>query len=433
VSSEIQTSPQDVDGRDDGPDERGTVNGPAFEVPANPSEGLTRPASSNGHHRSPDPKPRPRVLHVLEAVGGGTLHHLLDVLQTVTTVEHHVVVPPDHAAPGDEPSINALGSQEMLDFGAVLHRVEMLRNPLHPRNAASIVKLRRLVSELKPLLVHGHSSVGGAFARASVWGTAVPSIYTPHGVTANRAVLAVERVLAHRTTRFVAVSASEGERALSLGLTSRERMVVVPNGIDLEPAEPSRFDLRKFLQLHADVPLVGTVSRLVSQKSPEDFVRICAEVYHAQSDVHFVLIGAGQLQPEVDAAVNGAGIADRFHQIPFLPKASLAIQQLNVFVLASLFEGAAYTPLEAMKAGVPVVLSAVTGNTDTVDHNVSGFLFPFGDTAAMASGVLTLLSDTEIRQSLVDAATERLRDRFDRQDMGAGLERLYGEFDLQNV
>jgi glycosyltransferase involved in cell wall biosynthesis len=368
---------------------------------------------------------------VLEAVAGGTLRHLVDVLHTVTTVEHHVVVPPDPFARGEEPSANVMATQEMLHAGAVLHRIAMHRDPVHPGNLVGIMKLRRLISHLQPSLVHGHSSVGGAFARAAVWGTPIPTLYTPNGLTSNRVVIAVERILAHRTTRFIAVSASEGERALSLGLTSPEQMVVIPNGIDLSPPEPPKFNLRKDLHLHADVPLVGTVSRLAPQKAPEDFVRICAEVFHGRSDVHFVLIGAGQLQSEVDAAVQSAGIADRFHQIPFLPKASLAIQQLDVFVLPSLFEGAAYTPLEAMKAGVPVVLTDVTGNTNTIEHNASGLLFPFGDIDAMARGVLTLLSDDDVRQTIVAGGTERVRSHFDRRDMGNRLARLYGEFSLQ--
>jgi glycosyltransferase involved in cell wall biosynthesis len=371
------------------------------------------------------------VIHVLEAVGGGTLHHMLDVLETVTNVEHHVVVPPDPARPGEGPSVNAMGTEQMLECGAVLHRIPMLRNPAHPKNFAGLRQLRKLISELQPVVVHGHSSVGGAFARAAVWGTKVPVIYTAHGLNNSRPVLTVEKVLARRTTRFVAVSASEGQRALSLGLTSPDTLVVIPNGIDLRPTEPDRFNLRKDLQLHADVPLVGTVSRLAPQKAPVDFVRVCAAVGQVQPDVHFVLIGAGQLQPEVDAAVVSAGIEGRFHQIPFLPKAALAIQQLNVFVLPSLFEGAAYTPLEAMKAGVPVVLTDVTGNTNTIEHNASGMLLPFGDIDAMADAVLTLLSDESVRASLVAGASQRVRDHFDRDTMGSSLEILYEEFSLQ--
>ena len=371
---------------------------------------------------------RPKVLHVLEAVAGGTLRHLVDILHTVPGVEHHVVLPPDHTHPEEgDLSINALAAEEMLAAGATIHRIEMLRNPVHPKNAAGILRLRRLVDRLQPSLVHGHSSVGGAFARAAVWGTHVPDIYTPNGVARSRAILMVEKVLAHRTSRFVAVSASEGERALSLGLTSNERMVVIPNGIDLAPIEPGRYDLRKELQLHADVPIVGTVSRLTHQKAPDDFVRICAQVARTNSDVHFVLIGAGQLQRQLDAAVAAAGLTHRFHQIAFLRRANIAISQMNVFVLASLFEGAAYAPLEAMQAGVPVVLTDVTGNTDTVEDGVSGRLFPFGDTTAIGGAVRELLDHEHVRLPLVKGAYERVEGHFDRRQMGARLEQLYRE------
>jgi glycosyltransferase involved in cell wall biosynthesis len=383
--------------------------------------------------RGHETTPKPRVLHVLEAVAGGTLRHLVDILHTVKGVEHHVVLPPDDAPEQGEDSVNAIAAQELQNAGATLHRIEMLRNPVHPGNAAGILRLRRLVSTLQPTVVHGHSSVGGAFARAAVWGTPVPDIYTPNGVARSRAILMVEKILAHRTSRFVAVSASEGERALTLGLTSKDRLVVIPNGIDLQHTDAEKFDLRKELQLHADVPIVGTVSRLTHQKAPEDFVRICREAARSNADVHFVLIGAGQLQRKVEQAVQSAGLADRFHQIPFLRRASIAIEQMNVFVLASLFEGAAYAPLEAMLAGVPVVLSDVTGNMDTVEDGVSGLLFPFGDTSAMGEAVASLLSDQAARQALTQGAQERLESHFDRRTMGARLEELYREIAVNRV
>jgi glycosyltransferase involved in cell wall biosynthesis len=100
---------------------------------------------------------------------------------------------------------------------------------------------------------------------------------------------------------------------------------------------------------------------------------------------------------------------------------------MNVFVLASLFEGAAYAPLEAMQAGIPVVLTDVTGNMDTIEDGVSGLLFPFGDTDGMAEGVRRLLTDSAARQTLVEGALERVQGHFDRRQMGTRLEKLYRE------
>jgi glycosyltransferase involved in cell wall biosynthesis len=369
---------------------------------------------------------QPRVLHILEAVGGGTLRHIVDLVQTVSGVEHHVVIPPDPSVAGVHAS-SADGEfvQEISKAGATIHRLPMVRNPLHPKNYLGILKLRKLLDEVRPVAVHGHSSVGGAFARAAAAGTKVPVVYTPHGLATHRSILWVEKLLAPLTHRFIAVSQSEGDRLCTLGISTEEKVVVIPNGVDLDPPEELPFDLRRELHLPADTNIVGTVARLVEQKAPLDYVKTCKEIHRSRGDVHFVLIGSGVLQHQVDAAVKSAGLRPFFHHIPFLSHAFHAIEQFNVFLLGSLFEGAPYTPLEAMRAGVPVVLSNVAGNRDTIEHDVSGLLFPFGDTSAMAQGVLNLLSNAQLRDSLSDAARIRLKEHFDVEEMGASLNAFY--------
>jgi glycosyltransferase involved in cell wall biosynthesis len=374
------------------------------------------------------------VLHVLEAVGGGTLRHLVDVVRTVKGVEHHVVVPP--VPRGERASTllaNGVSTQDMVDAGAVIHHLPMKRNPLSVKNALSVFRLRRLIRELQPVAIHGHSSVGGAFARAANIGQPIPSVYTPHGLAMNRSILAVERLLVPLTDRLIAVSEGEAARAIDHGLTSDDHLVVIANGIDLSPTEESDFDLRARLGLPAEVPIVGTVARLVPQKDPAEFVRVCAAVHRRRADAHFVLVGRGELQSEVDAAVREAGIASHFHQIEFLPRAADAIEQFDVLVLTSAFEGAAYTPLEAMRVGVPVILSDVAGNSEVVEHETSGLLFPLGSTSAAAHDVLRMLSDVQLRDTLVDAATRRVEELFDVQDMAAKLESLYEELSSSQV
>ncbi len=113
------------------------------------------------------------------------------------------------------------------------------------------------------------------------------------------------------------------------------------------------------------------------------------------------------------------------HRVPFLEKASDAIEQFDVFVLTSSFEGAPYTALEAMVAGVPVVLTDVVGNADSVEHGVTGLLVPFGDAPAMAGCVVTLLTDADLRVGLAEQAQIRVKERFSKAEMGQKLEILY--------
>jgi glycosyltransferase involved in cell wall biosynthesis len=315
----------------------------------------------------------------------------------------------------------------MLDAGATVHTVDMRRTPWHPANGTAIAQLRRLIAKRDPRVVHGHSSVAGVLARAATDSPDVARFYTPNGLATGRAARVIERRFGARTDRLIAVSASEASRAIDLGLVPQERVTVIPNGIDLSPPAVNTMNLRAHLGLPADTPLVGCVARLVPQKAPEQFVRACHGVARVRSDVHFVLIGSGPLQARVDAEVSAAALGSHFHQLNYLADAWAVLGQLDVFLLPSAFEGGPYTPLEAMRAGVPVVLSDVIGNRDVVEHGITGFVTPFGADGQTAAAVLNLLGDAMLRRSVAEAAVDRLRRHFDVKVMGQSLNRLYAE------
>ena len=361
----------------------------------------------------------PKIVHVFEALEAGTCRHVIDIVRHVHTAQHFVVAP-ERRVGGltDETAIARLEAA-----GAAIHFLPMRRTPWSPNNALALAQLRRHLRKLEPDVVHGHSSIGGLLARLAAIGLKRPRVYTANGITYVRAGRAVERSLRRLTERFVAVSPSEGDLAVELGWIPEERLAVIPNGIDLDPAEP--IDLRARLHLPDDAPLVGMVGRLVPQKAPLDFVAACAIVANAVPDARFVLVGGGTLESKVVAAVEAAGLHERFTCLGSLPGAAGAMGSLDVFVLSSLFEGGPYTALEAMRAGTAVVLTDVVGNRDTVEHDVSGLLARPGDPAALAGTIVDLLRDPERRARIGEAGRARMRELFDVQMMAARYAELY--------
>ncbi|HET6875227.1 MAG TPA: glycosyltransferase [Acidimicrobiales bacterium] len=369
---------------------------------------------------------------MLEAVRGGTSRHVADVVRHAGGSIHHVALP---TAPGAG-AAGAVGGgtgaavggalydeaavERMRTDGAVIHHVDMRRDPLHLANGRAVLSLRALIGRVRPDVVHGHSSVGGALARVAGRAARVPVAYTANGVATETAYRLAERGLGRWTWRWVAVSGSEAALASRLGLVAAERLITIPNGIDLA-APPPGPDLRQLLGVPAGTRLVGTVARLVPQKAPLDFVRVAAAVPEA----HFVLIGMGPLQPDVDAEVDRLGLRPRWHQIEHVEDAATVLAHLDVFILASAFEGAPYTPLEAMRAGVPVVLSDVVGNRDVIVDGHSGLLAPAGDIERLSAEVRRLLDDPGLAKALTDAARHRLAERFDVVAMGRALAALY--------
>jgi glycosyltransferase involved in cell wall biosynthesis len=365
----------------------------------------------------------PTVLHVLEALGGGTARHLLDIVRYTPGVQHEVAVPRRRVGwLSDESAVS-----ELQLAGAVVHVVEMRRTPAHPRNLGALARLAALIRERRPAVVHGHSSVGGALARVAASPFRVPRVYTPNGIATSERAVRLERWLGRLTDRLVAVSESEAELALRLGLVPDGRLVVVPNGVNPdEPLGAPSFDIRARLGLSPDTPLVGCLARLVPQKAPEVFVTACAQAGDRLPGVHFVLFGNGGVLADVVAAeIARSGLGNRFHDLrdPEMPVSLLS--QLDIIVSTSRFEGAPYTPLDAIRAGTVLVLSDVVGNRDVVEDRVSGLLVPVDDPGATADAIVRLIREPGLRGSLAAAAGQRMRSRFDVRVSGFALRDVY--------
>lgn len=361
------------------------------------------------------------MLHVLEAFAGGTERHLIDLIRHADGIDHVIAVPRRHHGRSTARAAAAAASA-----GARVVHVEMGRSRAPHRHAAALSALRRLIVRTGADVVHGHSSIGGALARMAVVGRRVPVVYTPHGLSRSRWALAVERALQDRTDRMVAVSESERRFALSQGLVSPDRVVVIRNGVDPVPPPPLLQPMRAMLGLADDVPLVGCVGRLTWQKAPEIFVEACASVSRAIPEAHFVLIGAGILRPVVERAVTETGIRERFHLLPSLPNAAAALAELDVYALPSRFEGGPYTPLEAMRAGTPVVVTNVAGNRDLVEHELNGLVVSPEQPELLAEAITRLLDDGELNAALVRNGRRTVAEH-DVRAMAAATESVYRE------
>lgn len=371
------------------------------------------------------------VLHVLEALEGGTARHLTDVVTHVTNAEHHVVVP-EHRV-GGVTDTRAVPAMEAA--GATVHRLAMRRMPVHPRNLVALAALRRLVRRIGPDVVHGHSAIGGTLARLAAAGRPVLRFYSPNGLHPALAARVIERSLAPLTDRFVAVSPSEARLAAARGLAPAGRIVVIPNGVapardgegEGEGPASSTIDLRHLLGLAEGAPLVGFVGRLVAQKNPEAVVEAAALVHAVRPDVRVLMIGSGPRDEAVRSLVAQHRLESVVHVLPHMPGAASLMGQLDVLVLPSLYEGCPYAALEAMRAGTPVVLSDAVGNRDLVTDGVTGRLVRTGDHRALADALVDVLADPAGSARMAEAARRHVAEHHDLDSSAALLSALYSE------
>jgi glycosyltransferase involved in cell wall biosynthesis len=357
------------------------------------------------------------VLHVLEALSYGTSRHVVDLVQHTAGVEHHVAVPPGRSTGiTDTRAADAIRSA-----GGHVHVIDMRRLPVHPVNVRAVWALTRLARRLQVDVVHGHSAIGGALAR--VLPVRAGRVYTPNGFAQGRVSLWIERLLGRRTDRLIAVSASEARFATEQRLVPEARQTVIPNGVELELPAPTGA-LRAALGIGPDVPLIGTVGRLDPQKAPFDLLTMWRQVADIRPDAHFVLVGDGSLAAHVDAAARDL---PRFTRLGYVENVAAAMQDLDVFVLLSRYEGGPYVALEAARAGVPLVLTDVVGNRDVLVPQESGVLVPSGRPHEAAQAVLGLLEDDRRRTALAQGMRRRLAERFDVTAQAARHAELYRE------
>lgn len=279
------------------------------------------------------------------------------------------------------------------------------------KDVSAYSALRRAFVRMRPHIVHTHSSKAGILGRAAARAARVPVvIHSIHGFPFNdfqpwlvrRAYLAAERLASKWTTEFVAVAGRNVTTGERLGLFRAAGVRVIRSGFDLDAFAAASSDDAKLesLGIPRGMPIVGTISCLKPQKAPLDFVDVCARVSRQIPDVHFVLIGDGALRGAVEARVERAGIAARFHLLGWRDDVASILPHFRVFVLTSLWEGLPRAVLQARAAGVPVVATAVDGTAEAIEDGVSGCLCRPRDIEGLAARVVVLLRDSARARAL---------------------------------
>ncbi len=277
---------------------------------------------------------------------------------------------------------------------------------LHTTNApratdiASFARFRRLAREIQPDIVHAHCSKAGVFARMLPWtGVRAQIVYTPHAYyqmygpagLKKTFFLTVERIFA-RTGITLHTSRSEAEYARRVLGLKPDRQHFTRTGVDCERFRPAadpaeKHSLRRKFRLPAEAFVLGTVARYSAQKDPLTLYRAVASALENAPDIYFAHLGSGELMPAVADFLDtvSPAVRSRILQIETCDDLPGFYRMLDVFVLASRYEGFALALLEALASGVALILSECPGNVDLKAYGLEGVQWtPVGDAAQLA-------------------------------------------------
>jgi glycosyltransferase involved in cell wall biosynthesis len=327
------------------------------------------------------------IVTTASPIGGAQIH----VRDLVTAV----------VAQGHSPSVITSGTGPFIDDLRQLDiPVRVLRNlavPIHLlRDLRALREIRATLAELRPELLAAHSSKAGILGRLAGRSLRVPVVFTVHGwaftpgVPALRAAVyrQVERVVGPLASKIITVSEFDRQLGLAARITGENRMVTVHNGMpDVSGslrADPGRSPVRLVM-----------VARFGAQKDHPTLFRALAGLQSHAWELD--LIGEGPRLAEIKSLAADLGLGGRVRFLGQRTDVDRILSNAQVSLLATNWEGFPLSILESMRAGLPVVATAVGGIGESVRDEANGFLVPRGDVERLRDRVERLLKSPELR------------------------------------
>jgi len=279
----------------------------------------------------------------------------------------------------------------------------------------AVQALIRIMRELRPHVVHTHTSKAGLVGRLAAWVSRVPVVvHTYHGhvlhgyfpAWKNRPLRLMEGALARMSDQLIAVSSTVRTDLLQYRVASASKIEVVPLGLDLAPFERATEKagiLRRELGLKPETYVIAIVGRITKIKNHSLFLRATARVVSQHPDTVALVVGDGELRQSTEQHVASLGLGRHVRFLGWRRDLPAIYADSNVLVVSSHNEGTPVAAIEAMASGCPVVATSVGGVPDLITDGETGLLVRPNQAEELAGALLS------VREHPSEAAERALR------------------------
>ena len=332
---------------------------------------------------------------------GGAQVHVRDLAKALTEANHDVLI-----ITGER----GLYTNNLDEMGINFISYSSLQRSINPvKDLKALKELLKVIKEFKPDLISTHSSKAGMLGRLAAKLTNKPCLFTAHGWAftegvpePNRSIYKVlEKIVEPLADKIICVSENDRFLGTKTGMSS-DRLIKVHNGMP---------DIS--VNLIADTTIsnpvrIVMIARFDKQKDHTTLFKAFQDIPNAQLE----LVGDGpNLEVMKELAIN-LGIIDTIKYLGYRSDIPQILSQAQIFTLISNWEGFPRTTIEAMRAGLPVIVSDVGGAAEAVIEGVTGYSIAQGDVDSLHQKLLTLVSDSKLRQEMGNQARKRYEKQF---------------------
>ncbi len=223
------------------------------------------------------------------------------------------------------------------------------------------------------------------------------------GQFVNREIFEIEKQGMMMADQVITVSQWTKDIAIRHYHVPAEKIQVVHNGIT-----PKAQSEAAPIAPPLEAPIVTFLGRITYQKGPMYFVEAARKVHEQFPDVHFVVAGSGDQLPMMIERIAQLRLSSHFHFTGFLRDKSIdrIWAMSKVYVMPSVSEPFGIAPLEAIQAGVPVIVSKQAGVGEVLPHAIK---VDFWNSEALADAICSVLRFKSLANTLKKNGAEEIR------------------------
>ena len=327
---------------------------------------------------------------------------------------------------------------------------EMKRKPSLVSDLKAFLKIRKMMREFRPNIVHTHASKAGVLGRLAAISLGVPIVvHTFHGHVFHsyfsslktQLFKTIERFFAKKSTAIIAISPIQKEELVQVHkIVASSKCVVLPLGFDLirfkTKKEEARQEIRKQYTIGEDEVAIAIVGRLAPIKNHRMFLdatRLVAE--RTNRTCKFFIVGDGseyQWIAEEVLELNEKFAHMNWIMTSWIMDIATFNAGMDLICLTSTNEGTPVSLIEAQASGVAILATDVGGVKDCVKDGVTAILSPSKDTEKFAFSLQELIENEKKREFLSQNGWTHVEGSFHYTRLVEDMEKLYRKLVHEN-